>query len=230
MDLGKIVDKQKGSGIIVLVLILVLIVITGFTGWCIWRSKQIAGDADSTAANGALTEQSVATKLANGSVAVMVPSLWKPATGGYFSVSSGRCGQTVYAASQLKCVDHLMLILKAETFTNPDQFHVDISVFERPTGGSAGDWLASTGNTSEVGGKLSFLAAHGHTIAKYSVGYGDSETRVYYGIVSDKYGVLITAIAFKGDYYSYKNTANVNYLTYLPDIEMLAKSITIQNN
>jgi hypothetical protein len=50
---------------------------------------------------------------------------WKAATGGYYSKESGRCGRgTDFDES---CLDHKMLIPANETFTNPDQFQVNIS-------------------------------------------------------------------------------------------------------
>jgi len=225
--------SQKGFAVLESLLILVIVAMVAGTGWYTWHAKnrtdKILSEASNTTQTVKASNSTTTLRLAEGQITLNPRNIWKTASGGYYSVQSGICGQGVTVTPQPKCVDYAMLIPSGETFTNPDQFRVDIAVFDRTDMSGAADWLKGIEGGLIDNPQITTLTINGKDAARWLAVNpgGDTVTYVTYGIVSSKYGVLIGANAFYGSYYSYKNTANVDYRTYLPKIDTLVQTLKI---
>lgn len=165
--------------------------------------------------------------LAEGKVGLYVPDGWTAVKEENFNSETAVCGHSVI--SEEVCIDLASIVLKSEGLTSSDQFRIRVGVFKRQSDSSVTDWFNNELDAgSEEGHVLSELNINGMDALSYSVNYGDRETRVRYAVTGRGYGVLISANAFAGDYYSFINKNNIDYRTYLPVVEQVAKSVEIQ--
>lgn len=221
--------SQKGFTAIELLLYMLLVAAVIGAGWYVYRMQQNArmSEEESEQTVSPLELKGKEEILYGGKVTIFVPEGWKLASGGYYNVEKKACGQSVNSSEE--CVDHIMLIPSDETFSNPDQFHLDIGVYKRKSASSVIDWFTNELEAgSERGSKISKISIHGRDAIYYKAQYDDTETRVRYAVSSDSIGVLAGANAFNGDYYSFKNTNHIDYKLLLPQVDQIAKSVRIR--
>jgi|GEM_PF-6096766 len=217
--------SQKGNAHIIIIVILVIALI-GALGFVFWQNvmKKDSPHTDSTQnqpkTSNTDNKKTELFSLLDGKVTFKNDKAWKTATGGYYSKESGKCGQG--ADSNAVCLDHLMLIPSNETFTNPDQFQVNIGVFDG-TDLSPQEWLMKNADQGGENAKTSISKINGFDSYRYEVNYGDNETRLSYAIKLDKNIVLVSSILFNGDHYSYKN--DKDYRSMIKNVDELVGSI-----
>jgi hypothetical protein len=150
---------------------------------------------------------------------------WKVATGGYWSAESGLCGRGT--DSEQGCLEYKMLIPADETFTNPDQFQVNISVFtdDRRSGTSLEQWIDQEVGPGGENPERSYPTFGGHEGYRYEVAYDGNDVRLVYGIAAAGNIVVIQSNFFKGNHASFKS-AN-DYMPFVAKVDDLVKSVSI---
>ncbi len=220
--------SQKGSAHVVIVVILVvaLLGVLGFVFWQNFINKSSSTDIDSTQNQPKTSntnnkpETPKPFSLLDGEVKFKNDETWKTTTGGYYSQASGKCGQGVDSSSV--CLDHLMLIPSSDTFTNPDQFQVNISVFNNSSL-SPQEWLKRNADPGGENAKTSTAKINGLDSYRYEVRYGSNEIRLSYAMKIGGNIVLVSSTLFNGDYYSYKNDKDYRHM--ISNIDELVESI-----
>jgi len=226
--------NQKGfSPLIVAVAILAVLAIAG-TAYYVWQrnsndkpsteTNQAASNSDQNTVSTPNEQKQPTFSLMNGKVTLGDDATWKAATGGYFSVESGRCGQAV--TSDVTCLDHKMLILSSEQFSNPDQFQVNVSVFK--SGGlSVKQWDV------DKGGKASSetIEVNGITGQVTTADYSDPVTkeqdiRVSYVFPWGDKMIVISSTFFNSDHNSFKNEKD--YTQYQPTVRELVETLEVK--
>ncbi len=234
----KNVNASGSSPLHFVLLIIVLGIITG-VGFYVYNSQEQIDTALDNANQSQTqvvknnksaptdTPNSTEATLDNGAISYQLSAdEWKTTTGGYFSAESGRCGQTV--TSSVKCTDHVTIIPANETMSNADQFHVNISVFDKPNSKSPYNWYTEDvyqgidgmiveEKTLTVNGVTGYMGK-----SDYSTDAG-KELRFAYVLSNDTKGVLISTTLFSGDHYSYKNTTD--YTNLQSSVEKIVNSI-----
>lgn len=221
-------ENQKGFSAIEAVIILVIAAVISLVGWYAFirdKDDKISKPTDtSKQTGGALDGQKKTFGLLGGKLTLADDGTWKTATGGNLSKESGRCGQDVGADTT--CQDFAMFVPAGETFTNPDQFHVDVGVLASKHL-TPKAWLEAYANPGGTQPKTSDTTINGLKAYRYEVDYaanGGDEIRLAYVIATgDDTVVLVTTSLFNGDHYSYKGTQN--YRTMLADVDAFVQSL-----
>jgi hypothetical protein len=222
---------SPGFSIAGVLIIMLVVTIVGFGGWYVWdknKKDDNTNKSDKTLQNNKEEEKPVkeTISLLDGRVNFVDDGSWKVATGGYWSLENGRCGRDT--GFDEGCLDHKMLILANETFTNPDQFQVNISVFKNDgaPGTSLEQWIDLDVGPGGTNPKRTYPTFGGHKAYRYEVAYDESDVRLVYGITFEDKIVVIRSNFFEGNHYSYKS-AN-NYLPLLSQVDKLVESISFQ--
>lgn len=226
--------NQKGFSPLIVVVGLVVLLTLGGVGYYIWQrddsktQSSTSSEPTTSHTDKSNTVQSEPTvkffSLLDGKVTFTDDTTWKKAEGGYFSEENNRCGQGV--TSDLICLDHQMLILSSEKFTNPDQFQVNIAVYER-NGLSIEEWgIEKGGESSSETIKVSGLTGQVTTADYGALTPAEKDLRVTYIFPWDDKMIVVTSHLFYGDNYSFKS--NKDYTTYQPKLRELVESLEVK--
>lgn len=227
--------SNKGFSVIEAIIVIAVIATVGLTGFSIWqKNKDTTGDkkqSSSRAPEDKTKNQKQPAEhfnVLNGKVSFIDDDTWKVATGGYWSLEKGRCGRGT--DFDKGCLDQVMLIPSNETFTNPDQYQVNISVFkdDREQGQSLEAWAdLNVGPGGQMySPKRSYPKIAGYEGYRYEVAYSENEIRVVYGILVEDKIVVVRSTFYRGDHYSVKTTKD--FLPFIPKVDSLVASMSVQ--
>ncbi|HMT18483.1 MAG TPA: hypothetical protein PKD15_00440 [Candidatus Saccharibacteria bacterium] len=145
-------------------------------------------------------------------------------------------GATINVYSSAHILDCVVLNPVGETYTNFDQFSIDIYAFEAENYTDVYNWVKDFlfelggGDSEHIVYEINALPAF-YEIADYSAygatGSDSNEQRLTVGILGKKYGVLIKTTLYKGDYYSAKNVSGIDYHIYKPVFDDIINSVRI---
>jgi prepilin-type N-terminal cleavage/methylation domain-containing protein len=226
--------SNKGFSAVEVVIVIAIVGVLGLVGFLVWQKNKDANSDKKQPSNqsqqGTPKDNEETAKqftVLDGKMAFVDDGTWKVATGGYWSLERGRCGRGT--DFDKGCLDHLMLIPSGETFTNPDQYHANISVFEddREQGQSLEAWVdANVGPGGQsMNPKRSYPKIAGYEGYRYEVAYSEKEIRLAYGILVEDKIVVVRSTFYKGDYLSVK-TAN-DYLPFISKVDALVSSMSV---
>lgn len=225
--------RQGGIAHIAIVVAIIVFSAVAFGGWWVWsRNNQNDSNKQSngkTSQNNQNMEDrqplQKTISLLDGKVSFIDDGSWKVATGGYWSIESGRCGRGTDFDEG--CIDHKMLIPANEAFTNPDQFQVNISVFKNDAlGTSLEQWVDLEVSPGGANPKKSYPTIDGHEAYRYEVAYDENDIRLVYGIAFEDKIVVVRSNFFKGNYNGYKSTNN--YLPLISQVNKLVESMSFK--
>jgi hypothetical protein len=168
----------------------------------------------------------------NGKIILNNDGTWKATNGGYYDASKGKCG--LMPGFDPSCLEAMTLILSQETFTNPDQFCVEIVAVDK--GGSTFEaWLNARGKetgddpTQVIDSEIIIngLRALRREVSYtwYGPEYQTHETRVKYIIDFTDINtiIVIRSTFFDAIHNSYKSSTN--YYPYKVAVDKLVYSI-----
>jgi hypothetical protein len=211
-------------------------------GYYVWHTQSETtktlntadSDTKSAATNTKKSTSAANTESLSGNVTYAVPANWEVAPDSALnSTAADRCDQSI--DSTATCLDHSVLVLKSEGYTNSDQFLANISTYTKTNSDSLKEWFSNTANDGlglggETNSTITAITIDGQPAIKYEVLYPDDhEDRVSYAVVKGNVGVVIRSVLFSADHYSFKNTNNTDYTKYAPTIKALAQSVKFKS-
>ena len=228
--------RQSGFALLEGLLIILILAIIGFGGYYVWHTQQQTNKTLDTAAatsqnsnHNSVNINMNNLELAKGAVSLKYSDLWVSGDNSYDATGQQQCAGKPVTSNEL-CVDSVLLQLKNEGITDTDHFGVLVNVYKRTNTDSLHQWFDSDlGIPNGEQTAYKDITINRQPAIFFEGDYGKDEARVYYAVSRGDYGVVLGSTFFRGQYYSYKNTNNIDYFKYRPDVEALAKSITIQH-
>ncbi|MCE7936866.1 hypothetical protein DYH10_03735 [Candidatus Saccharibacteria bacterium CPR2] len=224
--------QSHGFSLVVVLVTVAVIAAAGSGGWYVWQknknSESTDNEAVSSIQNDKVTseseEQTKTFLFLDGKISFPDDGTWQVATGGYWSKESQRCGRGT--DPDPGCLDHKMLIPSTETFTNPDQYQINIAVFERE-GVAPENWSLTSEGIKKNGEQIKIGNLNGYrTEENYSeTGGSKDEIRVTYAIAWEDKMIVVNSTFFNGNYASFKS--NTNYNIYIPKLDSLVKGLVV---
>ena len=233
------VKEETGFSAVEMLLCLIIVILITFVGYYIYNTKKNADaayKAASTAAQASAprttrkaqpalssSTSSVRTLGSNGKTSYVLPDGWEVVSAQSGPAKTSNCTKTI--TKDPGCIDVAVLVLKSEGYTNADQFHATISLYNKDPNQSVDAWFSSLGMGDGAKPPTDILAINGMPALKFVDSY-TNESRISYAMTLGSYGVIVDSDLFSGDHYSFKTTNN--YLTYASVIDSLAHSVAVE--